>query len=141
MLARPARPAQTARTYPPAPLPIREGGNDRPQLVIHHVLLWARCWLAQGAPRLERFGIVRLVQQVCAVPGRVKLTPAGVSRLRFHPEHPAAREVYPRLRPLCPKSQTLGFLGSSLAAGAPNRPGSYGGDRVLDRIDPRVPAP
>ncbi len=66
----------------------------------HRVLLWARRWLAQGAPRLERFGIVRLVQQVCAVPGRVKLTPTGVSRLRFHPEHLAAREVYHRLRPL-----------------------------------------
>jgi hypothetical protein len=77
----------------------------------HNVLLGARRWLARGAPRLERFGIVRLVQQVCAVPGRVKLTAAGVSRVRLRPEHPCARDVYRGLRPLCPGSHTLGFLG------------------------------
>ena len=77
----------------------------------HNVLLWARRWLARGAPRLAAFGIVRLVQEVCAVPGRVKLTAAGVSRVRLRPEHPCAREVYRGLRPLCPSSQTLGFLG------------------------------
>jgi hypothetical protein len=77
----------------------------------HNVLLWARRWLARGAPRLERFGIVRLVQQVCAVPGRVKLTAAGVSRVRLRREHPCARDVYRGLRPFCPSSHTLGFLG------------------------------
>jgi hypothetical protein len=76
----------------------------------HNVLIWARRWLAQGAPRLAGFGIVRLVQEVCAVPGRVKLTPAGVSRVRLRPEHPCARDVYRGLRPLCPSSHTLGFL-------------------------------
>jgi hypothetical protein len=76
----------------------------------HNVLLWARRWLARGAPRLAGFGIVRLVQEVCAVPGRVKLTAAGVSRIRLRREHPCAREVYRGLRPLCPSSQTLGFL-------------------------------
>jgi hypothetical protein len=77
----------------------------------HNVLIWARRWLARGAPRLAGFGIVRLVQEVCAVPGRVKLTAAGVSRVRFRPEHPCARDVYRGLRPLCSSSQTLGFLG------------------------------
>jgi hypothetical protein len=76
----------------------------------HNVLLWARRWLAQGAPRLRGFGIVRLVQQVCAVPGRVKLTTAGVSRVRFRPEHPCGREVYRGLHPLCSRSQTIGLL-------------------------------
>ena len=77
----------------------------------HNVLLWARRWLARGAPRLERFGIVRLVQQVCAVPGRVKLTAAGVSCVRLRREHPCAPDVYRGLRPFCPSSHTLGFLG------------------------------
>jgi hypothetical protein len=76
----------------------------------HNVLIWARRWLARGAPRLAAFGIVRLVQEVCAVPGRVKLTAAGVSRVRFRPEHPCARDVYRGLTPLCSSSQTLGFL-------------------------------
>ncbi|MDQ5853635.1 MAG: transposase [Chloroflexota bacterium] len=77
----------------------------------HNVLLWARRWLARRAPRLEQFGIVRLVQQVCAVPGRIKLTAYGISRVRLRPEHPCARDVYRGLRPLCPSSHTLGFLG------------------------------
>ena len=77
----------------------------------HNVLLWARRGLAQGAPRLAEFGIVRLVQEVCAVPGRVKLTAAGVSRVRLRREHPCARDVCRGLRPLCPSSHTLGFLG------------------------------
>ena len=77
----------------------------------HNALIWARRWLARGAPRLAEFGIVRLVHEVCAVPGRVKLTAAGVSRVRLRPEHPCARDVYRGLRPLCPGSRTLGFLG------------------------------
>jgi hypothetical protein len=76
----------------------------------HNVLIWARRWLARGAPRLATFGIVRLVQEVCAVPGRVKLTATGISRVRLRPEHPCARDVYRGLRPLCSRSQTLGFL-------------------------------
>jgi hypothetical protein len=77
----------------------------------HHVLLWARRWLAQGSPRLAAFGIVRLVQEVCAVPGRVKLTAAGVTRIRLRPAHPCARDAYHGLRLLCSSGQTLGFLG------------------------------
>jgi hypothetical protein len=76
----------------------------------HNVLLWARRWLARGAPRLAGFGIVRLVQEVCAVPGRVKLTATGVSRIRLCREHPCARDAYRGLKPLCSSSQTLGFL-------------------------------
>lgn len=76
----------------------------------HNVRIWARRWLAWGAPRLAGFGIVRLVQQLCAVPGRVKVTPTGVSRVRLRPEHPWARDAYHGLRPLCSSSQTLGFL-------------------------------
>lgn len=78
---------------------------------VHNVRLWARRWLARSAPRLERFGIVRLVQQVCAVPGRIKLTPTGVSRVRLRREHPCARDVCRGLSSLCPSSQTLGLLG------------------------------
>ena len=77
----------------------------------HNVLLWARRWLAQGSPRLAAFGIVRLVQEVCAVPGRVKLTAAGVTRIRLRPAHPCARDAYHGLRLLCSSGQTLGFLG------------------------------
>jgi hypothetical protein len=56
----------------------------------HNILLWARGWLATGAPRLANFGIVRLVQEVWAVPGRVKLAGAELRRVRLRPEHPRA---------------------------------------------------
>ncbi len=77
----------------------------------HNVLLWSRRWLARGAPRLGAFGIVRLVQEVWAVPGRVKLAGAEVCRVRLQPDHPRAWDVYRGLGPLLAPGQTLGFLG------------------------------
>jgi hypothetical protein len=77
----------------------------------HNVLIWSRRWLAQRAPRLAHFGIVRLVQEVWAVPGRVKLVGAWPARIRLRPEHPRARDLLSGLRPLLGDGQTLGFLG------------------------------
>jgi hypothetical protein len=78
----------------------------------HNVLVWSRRWLARGAPRLAAFGIVRLVQEVWAIPGRVKLLDNGLlGRVRLKPEHPRARDVCAGLGPLFPASGTLGFLG------------------------------
>jgi hypothetical protein len=76
----------------------------------HNVLIWARRWLARGAPRLGRFGIVRLVQEVWAVPGRVKVADDRLKRVRLNPDHPQARAVYRGLAPLLSPGQTLGFL-------------------------------
>jgi hypothetical protein len=66
----------------------------------HTVLVWARGWLAQAAPHLRGYGIVRLVQEVWAVPGRVKLTESQVQRVRLRRLHPLAREVYLGWQPL-----------------------------------------
>jgi hypothetical protein len=66
----------------------------------HTVLLWARGWLAKTAPRLQGYGIVRLVQEVWAVPGRVKLAGKQVQRVRLRRVHPLAREVALGWRPL-----------------------------------------
>jgi hypothetical protein len=66
----------------------------------HHVLIWARQWLGEHAPRLREYGIVRLIQQVWAIPGRVKLTGEGLQRVRLRREHPRARDVCRGLRPL-----------------------------------------
>ena len=97
---------------------LRKGRLPAQQMVVllttlaHNVLVWSRRWLARGAPRLASFGIVRLIQEVWAVPGRVKLADDGaIRRIRFRPEHPRARDVYRGLGPLCPHGQTLGFLG------------------------------
>jgi hypothetical protein len=75
----------------------------------HNVLLWSRQWLAAQAPRLGDCGIVRLVQEVWAVPGRVKLSAEAVQRVRLRPEHPRARDVCCGFRSLLANSQTLGF--------------------------------
>ncbi len=77
----------------------------------HNVLVWSRAWLAKGAPRLDGFGIVRLVQEVWAVPGRVKLIADGLARVRLRPEHPRAGDVRNGLCQLLLEGQTLGFLG------------------------------
>lgn len=77
----------------------------------HNVLVWAREWLAKEAPRLRGYGIVRLVHEVWAVPGRVKLIGKQVQRVRLRRLHPLARDVCLGLRPLLASSQTLVFLG------------------------------
>lgn len=66
----------------------------------HNVLLWARQWLVQSAPRLRQYGIVRLIQQVWAIPGRIKLTDKGLQRVRLRGTHPRARDVCCGFRPL-----------------------------------------
>jgi hypothetical protein len=77
----------------------------------HNALVWSRRWLAERAPRLASFGVVRLLGEVWAVPGRVKLLGDHVTRVRLRRAHPRARDVYRGLRPLVHESQTLGFWG------------------------------
>ncbi len=76
----------------------------------HNVLIWARGWLAKAAPRLRGYGIIRLVQEVWAVPGRVKLGGAQVQRVRLRRLHPLAREVCRGFRLLLAASETRVFL-------------------------------
>jgi len=75
----------------------------------HNVLIWSRQWLAAQAPRLRGCGIVRLVQEVWAIPGRVKLNAETVQRVRLCRNHPRARDVCCGFRPFLAKSQTLDF--------------------------------
>jgi hypothetical protein len=75
----------------------------------HNVLLWARTWLARWAARLGELGIVRLVREVWAVPGRVKVVGEQVQRVRLRAEHPRARDICRGLRQLLPRSHTCLF--------------------------------
>jgi hypothetical protein len=59
----------------------------------HNVLIWAREWLAPQAPHLHTYGIVRLIREVWAIPGHIKLTEQGVLRIRLRRAHPRARDV------------------------------------------------
>jgi hypothetical protein len=78
----------------------------------HNILIWARSWLGEHAPRLHEYGIVRLIGQVWAIPGRVRLSDQeGVVRVRLRREHPRARDVCQGFLPLLPQRQTLVVLG------------------------------
>ncbi len=96
---------------------LRKGRLPAQQMVVllmglaHNVLVWSRRWLARGAPRLARLGIVRRIHEGWSVPGRVKVTDGELRRVRLRPEHPRAWDVCRGLGPLCQPAQTLGFLG------------------------------
>jgi len=66
----------------------------------HNVLIWARGWLSKAAPRLRSYGIVRLAQEVWAVPGRVKFSGGQVQRVRLRRVHPLACQVALGWQPL-----------------------------------------
>lgn len=55
----------------------------------HNLAIWTRNHLAQTAPALQRFGILRLVRDVLQIPGQVQLDPQGhvvqITLNRFHP--------------------------------------------------------
>ncbi len=66
----------------------------------HNVLLWARRWLSKTVPRFDDYGIVRLMQQVWAIPGRLKLIDQQVQRIRLRSIHPRTRDVCRGFHPL-----------------------------------------
>jgi hypothetical protein len=77
----------------------------------HNSLIWSRSWLAEHAPRLLDYGMVRLIGHVWAIPGRVKLTDQeGVVRVRLRREHPRARDVCQGFLPLFPQRQNMVVL-------------------------------
>jgi hypothetical protein len=80
----------------------------------HNVLLWARRWLAPVAPRLAGLGIVRLVREVWAIPGRVKLigaSPGSPVRIRLRLAHPRAADVGRGLRSLLDETEPILVVG------------------------------
>ena len=73
----------------------------------HNLLIWSRQWLAAQVPRLRGCGIVRLVQEVWAIPGRIKRCVQAVQRVRLCRAHPRARDVCCGFRPFLVAGQTL----------------------------------
>jgi hypothetical protein len=76
----------------------------------HNLLIWARGWLSKTAPHLGAYGIVRLIQAVWAIPGKIKLVDKEVRRVRLRPEHPCTRDFSLGFRPLLAQSQKTGLL-------------------------------
>jgi hypothetical protein len=58
----------------------------------HNLTIWTRNQLAQTAPALQRFGILRLVRDVLQIPGQVQLDSHGhVVQITLNRLHPFAR--------------------------------------------------
>ena len=49
----------------------------------HNVLMWARTWLAEAAPKLSRFGILRLVRDLMSVSGIIEVDQRKLSIKRI----------------------------------------------------------
>ena len=80
----------------------------------HNVLLWARRWLGAAAPRLTGLGIVRLLREVWAIPGRVKLSGASPGypvRICLRLAHPRAADVGRGLRSLLDETEPILVFG------------------------------
>ena len=59
--------------------------------VAHNVMVWARKWLSAEAPRVARFGVLRLVRDVCGVSGFIENDAAGkVKRIVLNCTAPAS---------------------------------------------------
>ncbi|MDQ3256485.1 MAG: transposase, partial [Acidobacteriota bacterium] len=43
----------------------------------HNVLMWARGWLSAEEPKAKRYGILRLVRDVCSVSGMIETDEHG----------------------------------------------------------------
>jgi len=82
----------------------------------HNVLVWARTWLSRTVTRLRGYGIVRLIQEIWAVPGEIRLGRAGVQHVRLRREHPRARDVCCGLRGLLASSPIRVILAYRWAA-------------------------
>src|SRR5215217_8615218 len=46
----------------------------------HNVVVWAKRWLSDDAPKLKRYGVQRMVRDVLAVSGFVELGKTGAVR-------------------------------------------------------------
>jgi hypothetical protein len=49
----------------------------------HNVLMWARNWLTETAPKLARFGILRLIRDLMSVSGMIEVDQRKLSIKRI----------------------------------------------------------
>lgn len=78
----------------------------------HNVLIWARCWLATAAKALRGYGLVRLVRDALAIPGRITLDAQGrIQTLVLSHVHPLAAKVQNALQVLLARQNACVCLG------------------------------
>jgi len=82
------------------------------EALAHNVLIWARQWLAPVAPAIAGYGLLRLVRDAFAIPGRLCLdAKGGISMLILWRKHPLASKMQQALQQLLVRQRTRVCLG------------------------------
>ena len=78
----------------------------------HNVLMWARHWLTEAAPKFARFGILRLVRDLMSISGMIELDQRKLSikRIVLNRAAPLANGVFNALRALLLQEQVVIIL-------------------------------
>ena len=60
----------------------------------HNILVWSRRWLTLDAPRLAKYGALRIVRDLFHIPGLLELSEADrILRITLNQSAPLAREM------------------------------------------------
>lgn len=82
------------------------------ECLAHNVLIWVRQWLSPTAPILAGYGLLRLVRDALAIPGRLWVAPDGsLQTLLLCRAHPLAVKMLQALQQLLAKQKTMVCLG------------------------------
>lgn len=80
----------------------------------HNVLVWARTWLSEAAPKLKQYGILRLVRDVCGISGFIEVDERGViTRIVLNHDSMLARSLIEAFRMMLKGQAVTVELGST----------------------------
>lgn len=82
------------------------------ECLAHNVLVWAREWLAPAAPGIAHYGLLRLVRDAFAIPGRIGLNAqGGIQQFLLLQSHPLADKMQQALQRLLAQQRIQVCLG------------------------------
>ncbi len=80
----------------------------------HNVIVWARDWLGAYCPKLQRFGMLRMVRDVFTITGWLEMDAhARLQRICLNQEDPVARGLADGLSRLLAKDHVIVILGET----------------------------
>ena len=78
----------------------------------HNTMVWARHWLTPYAPTLKRWGILRMVRDVCQVSGKIVFDHRhSISHIMLNAADPLAKRLVTGLRALLESEHIAVTLG------------------------------
>lgn len=80
----------------------------------HNLVVWAKEWLVAGVPKLERYGVQRMVRDVLAVSGFIEIDERGtIKRVVMNKAAPLARQYAKCLHGLLKREHVSVILGET----------------------------